>query len=106
MKEEFALNNLKDKHAVTDKMLNNLKQVAYSQDDFGVNKYNKSLNANMDYDWLKMLREELADGLKYLECEAERKEVVINLIKHAVALKDWNYIYMALNELLKDGTGK
>lgn len=41
----------------------------------------EDLDHSHKYDWLKMLQEELADGLKYLQCEMERKDYVINLLK-------------------------
>jgi hypothetical protein len=94
------------KHYVSDKVLNSLKTVAYNQDYFGINKYGKPLHASMKYDWLKMLREELADGLKYLECEAERKEVVIEMLEYAIENNNWFTVQSALHQLKQDGTGK
>lgn len=94
------------KHEISDKMIDNLKEIAYKQDDFGVEKYKKPLTANLNYDWLQMAMEELVDLGKYLECETERKEVVKVLLNHAVKTENWDLVKLAYNELSKTGTGK
>lgn len=93
-------------HEVSDKMLENKKKIAYTQDEFGVKKYKKALHAAMNYDWLAMIREELADADKYLECEATRKERVLGMLEYALATKNWHTVEHAYNELGKTGTGK
>ncbi|PKR82582.1 hypothetical protein [Heyndrickxia camelliae] len=95
------------KHNVSDKALEILKQVMYKQDDFGVNKYGVALDHSHKYDWLKMLQEELADGLKYLQCEMERKEYIINLLKAGLRSDEpKTFIEVALELLTMEGTGK
>nr|WP_259549234.1 hypothetical protein [Heyndrickxia oleronia] len=95
------------KHAVSDKSLETLKEVMYQQDEFGVKKYGVALDHSHKYDWLKMLQEELADGLKYLQCEMERKEYVISLLKAGVRSDEpKTFIEVALDLLTMDGTGK
>lgn len=95
-----------EKHNISNKMLKRQKQVAYAQDEFGINKYNKPLQSNYNYDWLKMATEELVDLGKYLECEMERKETIKALLEHALSMEDWTYVELALFELNKEGTGK
>jgi hypothetical protein len=73
---------------------------------FGMNKYKKPLKAHYNYDWLKMAKEELVDLCKYLECETERKNVIIQFLEMAIEDKNWDYVKVALNELKKDGTAK
>ncbi|MCM3454428.1 hypothetical protein M3685_10775 [Heyndrickxia oleronia] len=95
------------KHAVSDKSLETLKEVMYQQDDFGVKKYGVALDHSHKYNWLKMLQEELADGLKYLQCEMERKEYVISLLKAGVRSDEpKTFIEVALDLLTIKGTGK
>lgn len=95
------------RHEVSDKMLKSLKDVSYSQDDFGMDKYKKPLHHNMKYNWLKMFREEIADGLKYIECEESRKEEIIQILEAAMRVDEpKTYIKSALELLTVEGTGK
>ena len=95
------------KHAVSDKSLETLKEVMYQQDEFKVKKYGVALDHSHKYDWLKMLQEELADGLKYLQCEMERKEYIISLLKAGIRSDEpKTFIEVALELLTMEGTGK
>lgn len=95
------------KHNVSDATLEILKEVMYQQDDFGIKKYGVSLDHSHKYDWLKMLQEELADGLKYLQCEMERKQYVIQLLQAGLRSDEpKTFIEIALELLSVDGTGK
>lgn len=96
-----------DKHFVSEQALKNLKEVMFNQDDFGVKKYGVPVHHSYNYDWLKMLHEELADGLKYLECEMQRKSYVIQLLKSSLNVDNpKEYIEVALELLCIEGTGK
>lgn len=94
------------RHAISNRMINNLKDVAYSQDDFGMDKYKTPLMPDMKYDWLKMATEELVDLGKYLQCEAERKDVVVSMLRFAIKKENWELVKSALYQLEMDGTGK
>lgn len=94
------------RHDVSDKMLMNLERVAYAQDDFGMDKYKTPLRSRYNYDWLEMLREELADGLKYLENEVERKQIVIDILENALELENFDLVKSAIHILKISGTGK
>jgi hypothetical protein len=93
-------------HDISNKMIKRQKEVAYKQDEYGINKYNVPLRASHNYDWLKMATEELVDLSKYLECEMERKEAIKALLEYAISMEDWKFIELALFEINKDGTGK
>jgi len=95
------------KHDVSNKALKRLEKVMFAQDDFGIEKYRKPLKSSYNYDWLQMFLEEIADGLKYIENEIERRQIVKNFLE--MGLKSENpksFIEMALGELNKTGTGK
>lgn len=95
------------RHDISNKALARLEETMHAQDDFGVNKYGKSLRHDMPYNWLHMAREELADMIKYLECEELRKEQVVAALQLARIMKDKNkYIDIALSYLTVEGTGK
>jgi predicted nucleotidyltransferase component of viral defense system len=95
------------RHNVSDRALRKLKETMYSQDDFGVNKYGKSLRSNMPYNWLEMAREEISDFVKYLECEEERKNLVIITLQMAEKSNNpKRWIREALELLETGGTGK
>lgn len=65
------------------------------------------LHHSHNYDWLKMLQEELADGLKYLECELQRKSYVVDLLEAGLRTNEpKEYIKVALELLTIEGTGK
>lgn len=72
------------KNTVSDKTLDNLKKTMYEQDDYGMQKYNEPLTHEYDYDWMNMFEQEIADGLKYLQCEKDRKRVVVSILQIAM----------------------
>jgi translation elongation factor EF-1beta len=95
------------RHDISRKTLSNLERVMHKQDNFGMEKYGKALNSNMNYDWHAMFMEEIADGLKYLQCEMERKQRVIDILEKGI--EEHNpvfYMGLALHLLKVDGTGK
>lgn len=95
------------KHDVSKRSLENLKEVMFAQDDFGIKKYNVPLSHGHSYNWLQMFLEEMADGLKYIQCEIDRKEFIIEMLQAGMRSdtpKD--YIEIALNLLTVEGTGK
>jgi hypothetical protein len=95
------------RHDVSNKALGRMRKTMYSQDHFGIKKYGKSLHPAMNYDWLDMAQEELADMLKYLQCERDRKESVIGLLKLGLETDDPKvWIREALELLETGGTGK
>ena len=58
-----------------------------SQDGYGFDKYGKPLeHTDTRYNWLAMFKEEIADGLKYIECEENRKKDVILLLENSIKL--------------------
>jgi hypothetical protein len=95
-----------EKNNISNKTLKTLEKVMLKQDDYGFEKYQKPLNHQMNYNWLEMLTEELADGLKYLQCEVERKSQVISLLESALELDSRVLVNAALQILKTDGTGK
>ncbi|MFP7447144.1 hypothetical protein SFC50_25955 [Bacillus infantis] len=95
------------KHDVSKKSLANLEKVMFAQDEFGVKKYGVALEYSHDYNWLQMFMEEMADGLKYIQCEMDRKEEVKKFLQAGLRSdtpKD--YIEVALSILSVEGTGK
>ncbi len=98
------------KHTITNKSLLNLKQVMKAQDEYGVRKYGKELDPNDNYNWLNMFMEEMADGLKYIQCEYENKIDVIRILNGALQMEHADnkntYINYALEILTKTSTGK
>lgn len=51
-----------------------------SQDEFGLEKYGKPLDPMDDYDWLDMAEQEIADMIKYFNCERERRDYFIGKV--------------------------
>ncbi len=95
------------RHEVTDKVLRNLEKVTYSQDDVGIAKYNTPLHHSLPYAWDEMMDEEIADFLKYHQCEKDRKAHVVQLLEAALRVEDNGaYIQSALELLTIKGTGK
>ncbi|MEK5524123.1 hypothetical protein [Heyndrickxia sp. FSL W8-0423] len=95
------------KHAVSDKTLEQLKEVMYKQDEFGISKYGTALDHSLNYDWDAMADEEIADFLKYRQCAKERKEYIINLLKAGLRSDEpKTFIEVALELLTIRGTGK
>jgi hypothetical protein len=98
--------NHDDRHDVSDKMLDTLKETAYNQDNYGIVKYKVALHHSHKYDWMAMFYEEIADGLKYLQNEMDRKAVILGYLKTAVKIKDWIHVEKAIDLLEVGGTGK
>ncbi|POD46264.1 hypothetical protein BKM15_25820 [Pseudomonas syringae pv. syringae] len=95
------------KHDITEQMLYSLKSVALKQDEYGLSKYEKPLDHTFAYNWLEMALEEAADGLKYIQCEINRRNDVIALLKSALRVDEpKTYIESALEILMIRGTGK
>jgi hypothetical protein len=95
------------RHDVSRKALSNLERVMHKQDNFGIEKYGKALNSNMNYDWHSMFLEEMADGLKYLQCEMERKQQVIDILEGGLEKPNPKFFMeLALHMLKIGGTGK
>ena len=91
---------------VTEQVKETFGEVMDKQDDFGFNKYGKALDHRDNYDWLGMATEEIADALKYFQCEKNRRKDVIELLEIAIFEEDFNYVKGALKLLVMDGTGK
>jgi hypothetical protein len=107
LEKRTAKLDVEGKNDVSNKALKRLKGVMYDQDDFGIEKYRQPLKSTYNYDWLQMFLEEIADGLKYIENEIERRQMVKNFLE--MGLKSENpkkFIQMALDQLNKTGTGK
>lgn len=64
-----------------------------SGDEKGVVEYGKPLDPMDDYDWYDMAEEELADFLKYFNCERERRDRLINMV-----LKELQYAKIKIIE--------
>ncbi|WP_026572482.1 hypothetical protein [Bacillus sp. UNC438CL73TsuS30] len=94
------------KHEVSQKSLKTLEKVMFSQDDYGFEKYKKPLSHEMNYDWMQMFLEEMADGLKYIQNEMDRKAKVIELLENALKLESMILVESALGILKIEGTGK
>lgn len=98
---------LDERHDVSKKTLNTLERVMYSQDNYGIEKYKKPLNHTMNYDWLQMFLEEIADGLKYIQNEMDRRALVIEILECALDADNPKYVILSALEILKsEGTGK
>lgn len=92
---------------VSVKALKRLAVTSFSQDDFGMKKYNTPLKSHYNYDWLHMAVEEFADAMKYIENEIERRQLVKNFLEMGLISENpKRFIEMALTELNKTGTGK
>ncbi|MGP9039789.1 hypothetical protein [Cytobacillus kochii] len=95
------------KHEVSIRSLKTLEKVMFAQDEYGIKKYNHPLNYTQKYDWLAMFTEEMADALKYIQCEIDRKEEVIQLLNASLRVSNpQDYVEAALNLLTVEGTGK
>jgi hypothetical protein len=95
---------------MTDKALATIKKVMDEQDQFGIKKYGKPLDWRDDYNWREMKMQELADFLKYEECQRKREEEVVKLLRIAMYTivpehKD-DLIVKALKLLTYSNTGK
>jgi hypothetical protein len=97
----------KDKNEVSKRSLKTIGKVMYSQDDYGFGKYKKALKHTMNYDWLQMFLEEMADGLKYIQNEMDRKKIIIEVLEYGLGSNDPKFsIQTALKILKTEGTGK
>lgn len=96
------------RHEVTNRLIKNYEKVGYAQDNFGVDKYNTPLHHSLPFGWLQMMREELVDAGKYLECELERKAQIVRILEAGLRVdEDKNsYILTALELLTMEHTGK
>ena len=96
------------KHTITNKSLFQLKQVMQQQDEYGIRKYGKELGPRDNYNWINMFMEEMADGLKYIQCEVENKIDVIRILNGALQMERPDskdaYIKYALEILTKTNT--
>jgi hypothetical protein len=94
-------------HEATERSISRLEKVMRKQDIYGYDKYKKPLTSDMPYNWHNMFMEEMADGLKYLEMEQERKQEVIRLLKMAmVSEHSQTLVSQAIHLLEMGGTGK
>lgn len=80
-----------ERNTVSNRALRTLQKVMYQQDDYGMDKYQEPLDHRYHYDWLQMALQEEADKMKYLQCEMDRKQEVINLLKEATTETDRVY---------------
>ncbi|MBN8200498.1 hypothetical protein [Bacillus sp. NTK034] len=95
------------RHEVSDKVLRNMEKVTYSQDDVGIGKYNTPLHHSLPYAWDEMMDEEIADFLKYHQCEKDRKAQVIEILEIAMEVENPKACVRTALELLTiKGTGK
>lgn len=95
------------KHNVTKRTLNTLEKVMLAQDDYGYEKYKKPLKHSYRYDWLQMFLEEMADGLKYIQNEMDRKALVIEILECSLEMNvPRQGVERALQLLKMEGTGK
>jgi hypothetical protein len=98
--------NAHSKHNVSKKTLNTLEKVMLKQDDYGFDKYKRALSHEMNYNWLDMFMEEMADGLKYIQNEMDRKKQVISLLESSLEKDSRVLVEAALDILKSEGTGK
>lgn len=94
------------RHDVTGRTLVTLSQVMHNQDNYGMDKYKQALKHTHNFDWLMMTLEELADALKYIQNEIDRREQVKKQLAYAIEIKDWEIVKVALENLSITGTGK
>jgi hypothetical protein len=94
------------RHDVSDEMLKELQKVAYAQDNFGMDKYGEPLHHSYNYDWLAMTFEEIADGLKYIKNEMNRRRAIRNYLVVALHSENWEFVKKALQLLEINGTGE
>lgn len=104
--EKFEVVSERVKFPITEQVKEEFGEVMDIQDDFGYGKYGKPLDHTDDYDWLGMATEEIADALKYFQCEKNRKKDVVELLRKAIAEESFIPVFAALNLMTKQGTGK
>jgi hypothetical protein len=94
-------------HEVTQRVLKTLEPVMIAQDKFGYDKYNKPLKHTYKYDWLQMFLEEMADGLKYIQNEMDRRAFVIQMLEQALESEEPKVLIKEALQVMKtEGTGK
>ena len=86
---------------ITQKVLTSLKKVLEEQDEKGIIKYGVPLDSTYNYDWGRMADEEMADYLKYRECERQEKERTVRLLETAIKEQDFTLVHVALGLLRK-----
>lgn len=92
---------------ITERALISIKSMMLKQDEFGLAKYGKPLDFKDKYNWLEMLLEEMADGLKYIQCEIDKKKYIKELLEAGLRSDSpKEYIEVAINLLNVEGTGK
>lgn len=102
----------KEKHEfpITKQAIKTIERVMDEQDEYGIKKYDTPLDWRDNYNWREMKLQELADFLKYEECEHQEKQEVIRILQSAVTLKHAEnikaYVNIALKLLTKTNTGK
>jgi hypothetical protein len=106
MNDNVEAIELLHKHDVSKKALDTLEKVMFAQDDYGFAKYKKALKSSMNYDWLQMFLEEMADGLKYIQNEIDRRDMIKFLLQEALEYSDFSFVELALKIISKVGTGK
>ncbi|MCM3600658.1 hypothetical protein M3175_07940 [Robertmurraya korlensis] len=90
---------------ITNKAVATMIETMHRQDMVGVQKYGKPLSHLDNYNWLEMFLEEMADGLKYIQCEMERKNDLIKILEAGEEASNPRfYISMALSVLKMEGT--
>lgn len=100
------------KFPITEQTKESIGSALDSQDGYGFEKYGKPLDhKDTRYNWLAMFKEEIADGLKYIECEENRKKDVIELLEKAIkasklGVRNEGFVGEALSLLKIKGTGK
>ncbi|TYR75561.1 hypothetical protein FZC79_10345 [Rossellomorea vietnamensis] len=104
MNSNFEINGI---HEATERSISRLEKVMRKQDIYGYEKYGKALSSDMPYSWMDMFMEEMADGLKYLEMEQERKQEVVRLLKMAlISEHSKTLVSQAIHLLEMGGTAK
>ena len=94
------------KFPITEQVKDEFGLVMDEQDEFGYSKYGKPLEHTDNYDWLGMATEEIADALKYFQCEKNRRKDVIGLLEKAIAEESFIPVFQALKIMKTQGTGK
>ena len=54
---------------ITNQAMKTIESVMKEQDIYGFDKYKKPLDHTDNYNWMEMFLQEMADGLKYIQCE-------------------------------------
>lgn len=73
------------------KTIKEFKEVAYSQEVKGINKYGKPLDPMDNYNWLQMALEEQVDGAKYLIAEMEKRKFIVKKIRTLLEYKPYDF---------------